>query len=159
MAEVHEGICGAHQEGEKMKWTLSRKGYYCPSMIKDCIEFAKSCEECQKHGPIQRLPANELHSIVKPWSFRGWEIDIIGQIHPPSSKNHRYIIITIYYFTKWVEAIPLKEVYQKEILDFIEDHIIVWFGVPQTITMDQGTVFTGRKVMQYAQSRGIKLVT
>nr|KYP46166.1 Retrovirus-related Pol polyprotein from transposon opus [Cajanus cajan] len=71
MAEVHEGIFGVHQAGEKMKWTLSRKGFYWPTMIKDCIEFAKSYEECQKHGPIQRVPASELHSIIKPWPFRG----------------------------------------------------------------------------------------
>nr|KYP61940.1 Pro-Pol polyprotein [Cajanus cajan] len=93
-------------------------------MIKDCIEFAKSCEECQKHGPIQKVPASELHSIIKPWPFRGWAIDIIGQIHPPSSKNHKYILVAIDYLTKWVEPIPLKEVEQKDIIDFVEDHII-----------------------------------
>nr|KYP75499.1 Pro-Pol polyprotein [Cajanus cajan] len=159
MAEIHEGICGAHQAGEKMKWVLSRKGLYWPTMFKDCIEFARSCEECQKHGPIQKVPASELHSIIKPWPFRGWAIDIIGQIHPPSSKNHKYILVVIDYFTKWVEAIPLKEVEQKDIIDFVEDHIITRFGIPQTITTDQGTVFTGQKFAQYAQSRGIKLIT
>nr|KYP55434.1 Transposon Ty3-G Gag-Pol polyprotein [Cajanus cajan] len=158
MAEIHEGICGAHQAGKKMKWALSRKGLYWPTMIKDCIEFARSCEECQKHGPIQRVPASELHSIIKPWPFRGWAMDLIGQIHPPSSKNHKYILVAIDYFTKWVEAIPLKEVEQKDIIDFVEDHIITRFGIPQTITTDQGTVFTGRKFAQYAESRGIKLI-
>ncbi|XP_020238928.1 uncharacterized protein LOC109817973 [Cajanus cajan] len=159
MAEVHEGICGAHQAGEKMKWTLSRKGYFWQSMFKDCIEFAKGCEECQKHGPIHRVSATELHAIIKPWPFRGWTIDVIGQIHPPSAKNHKYIIVAIDYFTKWVEAIPAKEVDQKEEINFIEDHIIFRFGGPQTITTDQGTVFTGRKVVQYAQSRGIIMIT
>nr|KYP55932.1 Transposon Ty3-I Gag-Pol polyprotein [Cajanus cajan] len=159
MAETHEGICGAHQAGKKMKWVLSRKGLYWPTMIKDCIEFAKSCEECQKHGPIQKAPASELHSIIKLWPFRGWAMDLIGQIHPPSSKNHKYILVAIDYFTKWVEAIPLKENEQKDIIDFIEDHIITRFGIPQTITTDQGTVFTGRNVARYAESRGIKLIT
>nr|KYP35159.1 Pro-Pol polyprotein [Cajanus cajan] len=159
MVEIHEGICGAHQAGEKMKWTLSRKSFYWPIMIKDCIEFAKSCEECQRHGPIQRVLASELHSIIKPWPFRGWAIDIIGQIHPPSSKNHKYILVAVDYFTKWVEAIPLKKVEQKDIIDFVEDHIITRFGIHQTITTDQGTVSTGRKIAQYAQSRGIKLMT
>ena len=28
MAEVHEGICGAHQSGIKMKWLIHRYGYY-----------------------------------------------------------------------------------------------------------------------------------
>nr|KYP42718.1 Pro-Pol polyprotein [Cajanus cajan] len=142
-----------------MKWILSRKGFYWPTIIKDCLEFAKSYEECQRHGPIQRVPTSELNSIIKPWPFRGWAIDIIGQIHPPSSKNHKYILVAIDYFTKWVEEIPLKEVEQKDIINFVEDHIITRFRIPQTITTDQSTVFTGRKVAQYAQSRWIKLIT
>nr|KYP39757.1 Pro-Pol polyprotein [Cajanus cajan] len=86
-------------------------------------------------------------------------MDLIGQIHPPSSKNHRYILVAIDYFTKWVEAIPLKDVEQKDIINFVEDHIITRFGIPQTITNDQGTVFTGRKVAKYTELRGIKLIT
>ena len=47
LSEVHNGACGAHQAGHKMKWLLFRYGLYWPSMLKDCIDFAKGCEECQ----------------------------------------------------------------------------------------------------------------
>ena len=47
MAEVHEGICGAHQAGIKMKWLIRRYCYYWPGMTKDCIDYAKGCQECQ----------------------------------------------------------------------------------------------------------------
>ena len=57
VAEIHEGICGAHQAGIKMKWLLRRHGYYWPGMLKDCISYAKGCQKCQKHRPIQRAPA------------------------------------------------------------------------------------------------------
>ena len=93
-------------------------------MIKDYIEYAKSCEECQKHGKIQQVPASELHSIVKSWPFRGWALDIIGQINPPSSKGHKYILVGIDYFTKWVEACPYKEIDQQDVINFIEEQII-----------------------------------
>ena len=43
MAEVHKGICGAHQAGIKMKWLLRRHGYYWPDMLKDCIDYGKGC--------------------------------------------------------------------------------------------------------------------
>ena len=108
LGETHEGICGSHQAGENMKWMLFRQGYYWPTILKDCINYAKSCEECQKHGLIQQVPACELHSIRKPWPFRGWALDLIGQIHPLSLKVHRYILVVVDYFTKWVERIPLR---------------------------------------------------
>ncbi|XP_016168525.1 uncharacterized protein LOC107611075 [Arachis ipaensis] len=104
LGEVHNGICGAHQAGRKMRWVLYRNHVYWPSMIKDCIDYAKACQECKKHGSIQQILAAELHSIIKPWPFRGWALDLIGLIHPPSPKQHKFILVAIDYFTKWVEA-------------------------------------------------------
>ncbi|XP_072064462.1 uncharacterized protein [Arachis hypogaea] len=71
LGKVHKGVCGAHQAGIKMKWVLYRNHVYWPSMIKDFIEYAKACQECQRHGSIQQIPTSELHSIIKPWPFRG----------------------------------------------------------------------------------------
>lgn len=128
-------------------------------MDMDCILFARPCEQCQKHGHIQNVPANEIHSIVKPWSFWGWALDLIGQVHPSSSKGHQFILVGVDYFTKWVEAICLKKVTQQDVIDFIENHIVCWFGIPQTLTADQGSVLTGRKVVEYANSKDIKILT
>ena len=65
MAEVHEGICGAHQEGTKMKWLLRRYGYFWLNMEKDCKAYAKGCEECQRHGPFQHILSVPLNPVVK----------------------------------------------------------------------------------------------
>ncbi|XP_024632806.1 protein NYNRIN-like [Medicago truncatula] len=127
-------------------------------MLKDCIEFSKGCQGCQKHGGIQRVPASELHSIVKPWPFRGWALDVIGEIKPKSSKGHKYILVGIDYFTKWIEAIPLKEVTQEDVINFIQNYIIYRFGIPETITTDQGSVFTGRKMVEAANKNIIFII-
>lgn len=128
-------------------------------MLKDCVEFAKECQECQVHAGIHHVPANELHSIIKPWSFRGWALDLIGEIRPPSSKSQRYILVGVYYFTKWIEAIPLPNVSQEDVIEFIQKYIIYRFRIPETITTDQGSVFTGRKMQKFATDMGFKLVT
>ncbi|GKV42709.1 hypothetical protein SLEP1_g50088 [Rubroshorea leprosula] len=79
LSNVHDGICGAHQAGIKMCWLIRRHGFFWPSVLKNCIAYAKGCKSCQIHGPLQRVPAFELNSIVKPWPFRGWAIDLIDQ--------------------------------------------------------------------------------
>ena len=97
-------------------------------------------------------------SIIKPWPFRGWGIDLIGQIYPPSSKNHKFILVATDYFTKWVEAIPLKNVMSKEMIEFVKEHIIYRFGIPQTITTNQGTMFTLGEFEEFAIGMGIRLL-
>ena len=75
-------------------------GYYWPTITADCFAYAKGCEACQVHGPIQIVPVEELHAIVKPWPFKGWAMDFIGKIYLPSSKRHTFIIIATDYFHK-----------------------------------------------------------
>ena len=72
-------------------------------MVKDCVEYARSCEECQKHGNLQYVLGVKLYTIVKSWPFQGWASDLIGQIKPPSLKGHKFIPVAIDYFTKWVK--------------------------------------------------------
>ncbi|XP_050896875.1 uncharacterized protein LOC127103676 [Lathyrus oleraceus] len=131
LSSVHSGACGAHQAGHKMKWLLFRYGMYWPTMLKDCIEFAKGCLECQIHAGIQHAPASELHIIINPWPFRGWALDLIGEIRPNSSKGQRYILVGIDYFTKWVEAVPLVNVDQEIVIEFIQKQILYKFGIPE----------------------------
>jgi len=83
-----------------MKWMIRRNGYYWQTILEDCFKYFKGCQGCQKFGNIQRAPASAMNPIIKPWSFRGWAIDLIGQIYPPSSKGHIFILVATDYFTK-----------------------------------------------------------
>ena len=47
-------------------------------------------------------------------------MDLIGKIHPASSKGHYFILIDTNYFIMWVEAIPLKKVEWKDVIQFIK---------------------------------------
>lgn len=102
-----------------MRWLIHRHGYYWPTITTDCFQYAKGCEACQRHGPVQRVPGEELHPIIKPWPFRGWAMDLIEKIYPPLSKWHAFIFVAIYYFTKWMEAQPMVNVTHDEVIKFI----------------------------------------
>ena len=67
--EVHEGICGAHQSAYKMKWVIRRFGYFWPTILEDCFEYYKGCQDYQRFGNIQKLSTSAMNPIIKPWPF------------------------------------------------------------------------------------------
>jgi hypothetical protein len=131
---------------------------YWPSMLRDCFKYYQGCEACQKFGKIQVVLASMLHPIVKPWPFRGWGLDFIGEINPTSAKGHRFVLAATYYFTEWVEAIPLKKMMHQELIAFVLEHIVYCFGIPQTLTTDQGAVFMSHHFKEFTASLGVKLL-
>ena len=82
-------------------------------------------------------------------------MDLIGKIHLASSKGQSFILVATYYFTKWVVAVPLKKAKQKDVIQFIKEQIIHRFGIPQSITIDQGTTFIGEEMNYFAMDYGI----
>lgn len=92
-------------------------------------------------------------------AFQGWALDVIGEIRPTSRKQKKFILVGINYFTKWIEAVILVKVDQEAVIEFIQKHIIYRFGIPETITTDQGSIFMGQKMQEFSVKIGFKLVT
>ncbi|XP_060202279.1 uncharacterized protein LOC132630727 [Lycium barbarum] len=64
-------------------------------------------------------------------------MDVIGSIEPAALNGHRFILVSIDYFTKWVEATSHKSVTKKVVADFMQN-IICRFGIPESIIIDNG---------------------
>jgi hypothetical protein len=78
--------------------------------------------------------------------------------HPSSLKEHRFVLVATDYITKWTETVPLKNMTHKEVIEFITEHIIHRFGIPQTLTIDQGTSFVSKEVREFVELYNIKLL-
>ena len=74
--------------------------------------------------------------MAAPWPFVAWGMDVIGPIDPKDSNGHRFILVAIDYFTKWVEEITFKAVTKKTVVDFVHSNIICRFGIPRAIIRD-----------------------
>jgi hypothetical protein len=93
-------------------------------MVDDCIKYQKWCKVCQWFGNVQLSPVGVMNSILKQWPFRGWGLDFIGEIHPKSSKGHQFILGSTDYFTKWTEVVLLRTMTHREVISFVQKHII-----------------------------------
>jgi len=68
-----------------------------------------------------------------------WGIDVIGTIEPRALNRHRFILVAIDYFTKWVEAASYYNVTRSVMVRFIKKEIICRYGLPRKIITDNAT--------------------
>jgi hypothetical protein len=93
--------------------------------------------------------------VVVSRPFEQWGLDIIGEITPSSSKQHRYILTAIDYFTKWAEFILVIHVNEKVVIQFIEQHMITRFGVPSVLVFDNASYFSSILLTNFSLDKGI----
>ena len=84
-----------------------------------------------------------------------WNIDIIGKISSKSSNGHKFILIDIDYFTKWVEVASYAKLTSTKVANFIRSHIICRYEVPHELISDRGTHFRA-EVETLLQKYGIQ---
>ena len=151
LREVHEGICGNHIGARTLAGKFLRQGYYWPTMLKDATSLVKRCRICQEHAKISRLPAKPLTSIISPWPFQQWGLDILG----PKGQC-KFIIVAVDYFTKWAEAEPLATITEQKIRNFVWRAIVCRFGIPRALVSDNGKQFDNAKFRDFCAELGIK---
>lgn len=69
LRDLHHRVCGLHSGKCTLRARILRSGYYWPTIDHDCEMFIKKCISCQAHDNDFRVPPEELHGIVSPWSF------------------------------------------------------------------------------------------
>ncbi|XP_060200376.1 uncharacterized protein LOC132628627 [Lycium barbarum] len=99
LQEAHSGVCGSHQSGPRLHFHIKRMGYYWPTMVKDCLDYARRCKACQFHANFIHQPPEALHPTVVSWPFDAWGLDVVGPL-PKSSGGHLYILAATDYFLK-----------------------------------------------------------
>ena len=102
LEEIHDGTCGPHMNGFVLDKKILIAGYFWMTMETDCIKYVQKCHQCHIHADMIRVPPNELNATSFPWPFSSWGMDVIGPIEPAASNGHRFILVAIDYFTKWV---------------------------------------------------------
>jgi len=81
---------------------------------------------------------------------------VIGPVNPKASNGHRFILVAIDYFTKWVEAGSFSHVTQKVVKKFIERDLICRYGPPEKIITDNAQNFNGQMIIELCTKWKIK---
>ena len=104
-------------------------------MYEDTKDFIRRCRNCHKQGGITARIAMPLTYNLQVELFDVWGIDYMGPF--PKSQNCEYILVTMDYVSKWVEAIPYRAADAKHACKMFHEIIFPWFGTPRMVISDE----------------------
>ncbi|KAK2373754.1 hypothetical protein QL285_074768 [Trifolium repens] len=155
LREIHDGSCGSHIGGRSLADKVIRAGFFWPTILSDAKGYVRSCDKCQRYAELHHAPGEPLKTVMSPWPFYMWGVDILGPF-PASQGQVKFLPVAVDYFTKWIEAEPVATISAEKVKHFYWKKIICSFGLPKFIVSDNGTRFTSEKVIQFCEGYGIR---
>ena len=110
----------------------------------------RECEPCARYyrGKAPRKAGLQTPLVGEPWIRVS--IDITGP-HPRSSRSNQYILTLVDHFSKWAEAIPLRNHTAPTVARALMVHVFSRFGAPRQLLTDRGTEFESQLFQQLMQ--------
>ncbi|RDY00492.1 Pol polyprotein, partial [Mucuna pruriens] len=112
--------------------------------------------KCQMYADNIHMAPSTLHNLTSPWPFSMWGLDMISPIELKASNGHRFILVAIDYFTKWVEVALYTNVTKSVVTKFIKKDIICRYALPARIIMDNGTNLNNKMMTELCEQFKIK---
>lgn len=144
LALAHE----LHNKEPTMK-VLIRQKMWWPGVDKDIKEHIESCRDCIRLTfPVRKEPMIRRALPQAPW--KEIAIDLTG---PIDGKN---ILMVVDYYSRFTIPHTLHNTQTGEIIKELKKDFGL-FGIPQSITADNGAQFAGSEFKEFTTNRDIKL--
>ncbi|XP_059629956.1 uncharacterized protein LOC132272908 [Cornus florida] len=138
---------------------LQRQGYFWPDMTAQANSLQCTCPRCQAIMDEFESCILEISDWCRPFIdflSHGVLLDDKQAAAKLKRKSARFEVqdgelfhrTLNEYFTKWIEAIPLKHATGGAVAAFIKENIICRFGIPHYLLTDNGTPFVNHRVKQ-----------
>ena len=93
--------------------------------------------------------------MVAPWPFAQWGLDIHGPF-PMGTRQMKFLIVGIDYFTKWVEVEPMARITERNVRNIVCKNIICRFGIPRVLISNNGRQFDNVPFKDFCKQLGIR---
>ena len=147
---AHDHPTAGHAGQQKTLFRLSTRVYWA-SMRKDIYNYVAACSECQKfkYNNIPTATPMQLHEVLEPWHTIG--IDIMGPF-PITSRQKRFLLVIVDYFTRWVEVYPIRTTTSNIIAEVLINEVFARYGLPKYILSDNGPQFISNIFKEFCRS-------
>ena len=145
----------SRHNGSRRTYNCLKRQYYWPGIRKQIFRHCKKCKECvlQNQGQQEKC-FSHFDSPDLPMEFIC--MDLVGPIHPPSSRGNKYMLTVIDMLTGFTIAVPIKNKNGETICDAYRNHVYCMFWGSSRILTDNGSEFKNQEMKQVCETLGVK---
>ncbi|KAM2928638.1 hypothetical protein COP2_035873 [Malus domestica] len=154
LAFYHNYACRGHFGTQRTALKVLESGFYWSTLFKNARTFCITCDRCQRTGTIgakDQMPQTPIFNVE---IFDVWGIDFMGSF--PPSYGFTYILLTVDYVSKWVEAKATRTNDSRVAADFIKVNIFSRFGMSKVFMSDGGSHFCNRTIETLFKKYNVK---
>ena len=150
---VFDVIHGLGHPGVHRTQTAVTAKFVWPSIKQDVAKWARECLECQR-AKVTRNTVQPIGDFYIPAKrFDHWNVDLVSM---PTSNGHSHLLTAVDRFSRWPIAVPLVDTTAATVADAFAQGIIANYGIPSSITTDNGSQFTSAIWTQLMRTWSIK---
>ena len=151
--QLHSSVTAGHLGIRKTtQKVLQRFSWF--KLRQDITYWCNTCDQCARRKTPPRKAKAPMTQYNVGMPLERIAIDLQGP-YPKSKRGNKYILVVGDYFTKWVDAIPLKNTTAEYVAKKLVNKFISIFGVPLELHSDQGTTFESNVFQETCKILGI----
>ena len=141
--------------GPEKTYALLKERFYWPGMYGFTVNFINACRTCQQTKCDTHPPKAPLVPMLIPHApMQFISIDIAYM--PLDTDGYRYILLAGDVFSKFIQAIPLRDQTAPTIIRAFQNNWIYTHGNPMYLLSDQGSNVDGEAIREFCKSLGIE---
>ena len=133
-----------------------RPVWWAPYLAATVDRVLSECEICAQHNVRKTFTAPIAHIPAPEGPFRHLVMDFIDMGVEQRIGRMRYVLVIVCRFSRWVEAAPCAKQDHLTVAKFLCREVFPRFGMPDTISSDNGASFVLRVFQETLKKLGIK---
>jgi hypothetical protein len=156
--DIAHSVTGGHFNFRKTRDRIKLSGLSWNTLTRDCKEWVKCCEICQKMSRITCYDRIPIQAVQRsPSLFAHFFCDVFGPVLPDQHTRYNYCLVIVDSNSLWVSAYPLRNLTAKSICSALIN-MFSYTGLSSEVTVmstDNATYFKAELTREFLKRIGV----